>query len=110
MCQVGYWSDWDPAADANGQFCTSDNCKTWGYTLNDPRKTSQMCETCWNNDDILDYENWPGKLSYAQGALSGRLTSEPFKLVGTECVLQCAPGFATNSYKVTSILHHACIP
>jgi hypothetical protein len=100
-CDPKYWSNWKSgvgqSADEYDQRCTSNNCKTWDYSIS--TATAKNCKTCWTEADIFtDYNSWDAKNSYLQQELVGRLQTEPFKLdpISKKCDLQCQTTYWSN--------------
>jgi hypothetical protein len=81
QCGHNYWSDFKSETD---QKCVSNNCKT---TL--VLQATDQCETCWTEEDISAYEQWPARASYPLGLIQERNRQEPFVLKDNQCVLQC---------------------
>jgi hypothetical protein len=103
-CKWGWVSSWAPTP--NDQRCISANCKT---VDTEP----DICTSCFNEADLSDWEKWQGKDVYPKEWLEGRVVNDPWKLVSTQCLLNCDTGFRFNSivnYKpISNVFYWKCL-
>jgi len=91
QCGDHYWAE--TTRDPFKQRCNYSNCKTWDWES--PTGNPKVCLSCWKRADIVDYDNWPAKISHKSNFLKYH-ADEPYELVNGKCYPICSGKYKDN--------------